>query len=99
MKAQELAKTSKWKPRPGLELAPESSSPRSRARTGARRAGPGCELEMNGKKIKESEGRIAKRTKFLELKKENPPASRARPLVELAPRGTTYRVHPVAEFE
>jgi hypothetical protein len=32
-----------------------------------------CELETNGKEIEESEGRIAKRTKFPELKKKTTP--------------------------
>jgi hypothetical protein len=50
------------------------------------------------KKIKESEGHIVKRTKFLVLKKELSPASQDRPLVELAPRGTTCPAPPVGEF-
>jgi hypothetical protein len=54
---RELAKTRNQKPHPVLELASESKSPRRRARPWARRgttlrAGPGCGLETNGKKLK-----------------------------------------------
>jgi hypothetical protein len=86
MKVQELAKASNWKPRPGLELAPESSSSQGTSWNHTSR-GSGVRARNERKKNEDSEGRIAKRTKFPELqkKKKTPPPCRALPLVELAP--------------
>jgi ribosome modulation factor len=83
MKVQELVKTSNWKPRPGLELTPESSSSRGTSLNHTSHRS-GVRARNEREKIEESEGHIAKRTKFPELKKKptpvkSSPLGRARP--------------------